>query len=183
MNIKETLDYMLESFKKEKPRTYLMRFLKSKDPDEQRNVIAKQIMLHYKDNTNPFQELTIRLTSFNEKGFVDLEGIKDEVRDWISDDYMARSIIKGRQQMSLQGEALTAWLDSDGFNERYKKYIESEMDKVFEHESKYHYILVTTDDAEYQRELESMEYTLKCSDYTHNKDKNTDKICGGDKGD
>lgn len=148
---KQAVQEVMQSFAKAENRGYLMSFLKDSEPDRQGETTYLCFKKYYHDDTNPFQELMPKLTRFRLIGPYP-DAIKDEVKYRLMMDETDRRLIEAKNA----GQDLGKLMESEDFRSSIDEFVDRKMHEFFDNENERYYVFVSTDDTEYQAELEKM---------------------------
>lgn len=143
---------LIKSFKKQKPKTYLLGFLYDSDLDKQSEIIYLTFQLYYKDDSNPFAQLMPQLVRHCVIEGPYPDATIDEAK-YLRIKETAQKLIKKAKE---DGQDLSKFVESEYFNKCVNDSAKDIEKKMLENNDKLYYILVSTDDAEYQAELEKM---------------------------
>lgn len=150
-SLKDQIQSIVQQFAKTKKKQYLMSFLYNSDYDVQREIIYLSFQVYYHDDLNPFQQLMPKIARYNIIGPYP-DALMFEVKDLIFDRVQSEKLLKAKKN----GENLGKLMESQSFRDSVDSEVKSQMDELFKDRKERYYMLVTTDDVEYQRELENM---------------------------
>lgn len=150
-SLKQQIQSIFQQFAKTSKKQYLMSFLYNSDEDVQSEIIYLQFQVYYHDDLNPFQSLMPKIVRFNIIGPYP-EALMDEVKYLI----MMRIQTKMLLEAKKSGKDLQEVMAQKEFNESLDAEVNRQMEELFKDKNERYYMLVTTDDVEYQRELQKM---------------------------
>lgn len=150
-SLKEQIQSIVQQFARTKKKQYLMSFLYNSNEDVQHEIIYLQFQVYYHDDLNPFQQLMPKITRYNIIGPYP-EALMFEVKDLIFDKVQSQRLIEAKKD----GENLEKLMESQSFRDSVDSEVNRQMDELFKDKNERYYMLVTTDDVEYQRELRNM---------------------------
>ena len=150
-SLKQQIQSLFQQFAKTSKKQYLMSFLYNSDEDVQSEIIYLQFQVYYHDDLNPFQSLMPKIVRFSMAGSYP-EALMDEVKYLL----MMRIQTKMLLQAKKSGKDLQEVMAQKEFNESLDAEVNRQMEELFKDKDERYYMLVTTDDVEYQRELQKM---------------------------
>lgn len=150
-SLKQQIQSLLQQFAKTNKKQYLMSFLYNSNEDIQNEIIYLQFQVYYHDDLNPFQSLMPKIVRFNTVGPYP-EALMDEVKYLI----MMRVQTKMLLEAKKSGKDLQEVMAQKEFNDSLDAEVNRQMEELFKDKNERYYMLVTTDDVEYQGELQKM---------------------------
>lgn len=150
-SLSSQIKQILETFQKAESKTYLMQFLYDEDYDTQRQLIRMTFEMYYHDETNPFQSLMPKLTRYSVEGPYP-EALKDEVKYRVMRDIQDKKLLEAKRN----GEDIAKVFTQKEFANSVDSEVDKKMCELFKDEKNRYYVLVQTDDLEYQAQLDKM---------------------------
>lgn len=150
-SLKQQVKSLLQQFAKTSKKQYLMSFLYNSNEDIQNEIIYLQFQVYYHDDLNPFQSLMPKIVRFNLVGSYP-DALMDEVKYLI----MMRVQTKMLLEAKKSGKDLQEVMAQKEFNDSLDAEVNRQMEELFKDKNERYYMLVTTDDVEYQGELQKM---------------------------
>ena len=152
--IKDQINEVANTFQRQPAKQYLLGFLYDSDDNKQMQIIRSTFQLYYKDETNPFQQLMINLVRNSIKGIYP-DTVIDEVKYLkIADNW--KCLIKQAKEKGMSKQEIEKYVESERFNRDVEQSANELVKKMLENNNKIYYVLVSTNDTEYQNELDNM---------------------------
>lgn len=150
-SLKQQIQSLFQQFAKTSKKQYLMSFLYNSDEDVQSEIIYLQFQVYYHDDLNPFQSLMPKIVRFNMAGSYP-EALMDEVKYLLMMRIQSKMLLEAKKS----GKDLQEVMAQKEFNESLDAEVNRQMEELFKDKNERYYMLVTTDDVEYQGELQKM---------------------------
>lgn len=149
--IKESVQDLKKTFEKRRQKSYLLGFLYDENEEKQQQIINLTFQLYYRDELNPFAQLVPQLVKSKLIGPYP-DAVIEEVKYLKTAETERKLLIKAKEEK----KDLYKYIRSEEFNSEINRVAKEVEDELLSNHKKLHYILVTTDDAEYQDELDKM---------------------------
>lgn len=154
-SFKSHIQDIVNTFQKQKPKTYILGFLYDSNEDKQRQLIYLTFQLYYKDETNPFAQLMSQLMRHSIKG-VYPDAVLDEAK-YLKIVSTQERLIKEAKGSGATSSELEEYINQERFNKVVDKEANSLVERLKKNQDKLYYVIISTDDTEYQSELDKMQ--------------------------